>query len=75
MASFVDASTQVTTPASLPLQLDVTTAPVVASVSGSQSYDASSYKLSYSDNAPPGVNVDGTLSCSSVDGGEPSAHP
>ena len=71
VASFVDASTQVTTPASLPVQLDVTTAPVVASVSGSQSYDASSYKLSYSDNAPPGVNVDGTLSCSSVDDGEP----
>ena len=71
VASFVDASTQVTTPASLPVQLDVTTAPVVASVSGSQSYDASGYKLSYSDNAPPGVNVDGTLSCSSVDDGEP----
>jgi hypothetical protein len=44
---------------------------VVASVSGSQSYDAANYKLAYSDNAPPGVSVGGTLGCSSVDGGEP----
>ena len=64
VANFVDPSTQVTTPANLPVELDVTTAPVVASVSGSQSYDASSYKLLYSDNAPPGVSVGGTLSCS-----------
>ena len=71
MASFADPSTQVTTPANLPVELDVTTAPVVASVSGAQSYDASSDELTYTDNAPVGVTVDGTLSCSSIDGGEP----
>jgi hypothetical protein len=71
VAAFVDPSTQLTTQANLPVELDVTTAPVVASVSGSQSYDAANYKLAYSDNAPPGVSVGGTLGCSSVDGGEP----
>jgi MBG domain (YGX type)/Bacterial Ig domain len=69
-ANFTDSS-DVTTPATGTVQLDVTTVPVVASVSGTQAYGSSSHTLSYTDNAPTGVGLTGTLACTNVDGGEP----
>ena len=68
-ASFADTTTNASTGAQNSVQLTVSTAPVVASVYGGQVYGASSSTLGYTDNAPSGVSVTGTLTCSTVDGG------
>ena len=70
-AGFADTGTNITTPATNSLHLTVSTAPVVASVSGAQTYGSSSPTFSYTANAPAGVGVAGDLACSSVGGSEP----
>ena len=58
--------------ASATVQVDVNApVPVVASVSGAQTYGSSGPVFNYTDNAPSGVDVTGAVTCSNLEQGEP----
>ena len=69
-ASFADATTDASSAGQNSVQLTVSAAPVVASIYGGQVYGASNSTLGYTDNAPSGVTVTGSLTCSTVNGGQ-----
>ena len=57
----------------MPTGVSLPPATVTVEVSGTETYGSSSPTFSFTDNAPNGVEVGGTLNCSTVDGGHPIA--